>query len=284
VRALASRAGISAAYVTSIELGVNPTTGRPPVPSIQVVRRLATALGIDVPRLLDESDPGRDAPDDHVLLYCLEQPPFGMLEAIERTFGSGVDHWLYVADPREPEVDGLDGRATVVRWELGAFPYATSYLDPDAVLTALDGAVCSLSTPQPGYRVGLATADSSAVMRWVQNATAEVTLERTWHTHVHDSWMRHLGTSVAIDVCVYQHEDKQALGLTIDQLGTALALIRAHHRVFVLDHRGTIDGPLAIRRMLERTRPAGVSKKAWGILTDAAAETLATRGASPAAE
>ena len=44
VRALASKAGISAAYVTSIEVGRNPTTGKPPAPSIQVVRRLAAAL------------------------------------------------------------------------------------------------------------------------------------------------------------------------------------------------------------------------------------------------
>jgi hypothetical protein len=72
----------------------------------------------------------------------------------------------------------------------------------------------------------------------------------------------------------------QALGLTIDQIATALALIQDHHRVFVYDKRGTISGPLAIRRMLEHAQPAGVSRLAWTTLTDAAAETLATRSAT----
>jgi transcriptional regulator with XRE-family HTH domain len=276
VRALASKAGISSAYVTSIEVGRNPTTGRPPTPSIHVVRRLADALELDVAQLLDQIGASTTGADhDHVLLYCLGQSDGGMFALVDRLFGSWVDHWLYIADPREAEVLDQDGRAAVAQWELGAFPYETHHLDPGAVVTALDVAVRSLSPTLDGRRVGFASADSSAVMRWLQDPASEVALERTWHTYVNDACIRYLGTEAAIDVCVYDHEDIQALGLTIDPIATALALIQSHDRVFVWDHGETVSGPLAIRRILGYARPAGVSVDAWTTLTDAAAESLA---------
>jgi transcriptional regulator with XRE-family HTH domain len=279
-RALASKAGISPAYVTAIETGRNPATGRPPAPSIQVVRRLAAALDLDASDLLDQiGAPATGAGHEHVLLYCLGRSHGGVLALVDRLFGSGVDHWLYIADPREHEVVDLDGRVAVTRWELGAFPYEAHHLEPSAVLTALDGAVRSLSPAQAGRRVGIASADSSAVMRWVQDAAAEVALERTWHRHVNEACIRHLGTQAAIDVCVYDHEDIQALGLTIDHMATALSLIQDHDQVFVWDDGETISGPLAIRRILQCARPAGVSPNAWTTLTDAAAETLAAHRA-----
>jgi hypothetical protein len=114
-----------------------------------------SAPEIDVPRLPSELDPSQAAADDdHVLLYCLERSRPGVLEVIERTFGSAVDHWLYVADPRERKEDDLAGRATVVRWEFGAFPYRTPYLESDAVLTALGSAVRSLSAATQGAASG----------------------------------------------------------------------------------------------------------------------------------
>jgi transcriptional regulator with XRE-family HTH domain len=279
IRALASRAGISPAYVTSIELGRNPSTGRPPAPSIDVIRGLASALEFDVSKVLGELATSSAAADgDHVLLYCLDRPSGGVLGTVDRLFGSDVDHWLFVADPRDPEPGGVgDGRATVVRWELGVFPYETRHLDTDALLAALDDAVRSLSAMHAARRVGLAIADCSAVMRWVQNADSEVALEKTWHHHVHDAWTRHLGCEAAIDVCIYNHDDMQALGLTIDQVATALTLIREHHRVFVLDDGVAIGGSPAISRILQRAQPSGISLAAWTTLSAAAAETFAAR-------
>ena len=284
VRALAARAGISAAYVTSIELGRNPSTGRPPVPSIHVVASLAAELGLDVPRLMREMHAVDPVPaDDHVLAYCLDVPADGLLARLDRTLGAGVEHWIYIADPRHPDAGGLDGRATVLRWDLGTFPYESRYLDPENLIAALDTAVRATTATHSGQRVGLAITDCSAVMRWAQNAATEVALERTWHDHVHRIWAEHLHAPPAIDVCAYRHDDLQALGLTIDQLATALALIRDHHRVLVLDGNEVIAGSPAIRRILARTKPAGVSTHAWNDLTSAAADTLAVRTSASAA-
>ncbi|MFN8202755.1 MAG: helix-turn-helix transcriptional regulator [Solirubrobacteraceae bacterium] len=278
LRALAARAGVSPAYVTSIERGHNPSTGRPPVPSIHVVANLAAELGLDVSGLvrgMGVSDP--TLPDDHVLLYCLDMPPAGLLDLLDRRFGAEVDHWVYVADPREGDAEDLDGRATIVRWELGTFPYETRHLDPADLVAALEETVRAVAPAQSGRRVGLAIADCSAVMRWVQNAASEVALEETWHDHVHRIWAQHLGGPPAIDVCAYRHDDLQALGLTIDQIATALALIRDHHRVLVVDDDDVVTGFPAIRRILQRVQPPGVSASAWSDLTSAAAEALAAR-------
>ena len=51
VRALAKHAGVSPAYITAIETAHNPSTGRPPVPSLAIVTRLAAALGLDLETL-----------------------------------------------------------------------------------------------------------------------------------------------------------------------------------------------------------------------------------------
>ena len=48
VRELANRIGISYAYVSIIELGVNPTTNKPAKPSREIGLALARKLSLDV--------------------------------------------------------------------------------------------------------------------------------------------------------------------------------------------------------------------------------------------
>ena len=123
--------------------------------------------------------------------------------------------------------------------------------------------------------MGLLIADCSAVMRRVQNAEAEVALERRWDSEVRRIWAEHLHGPPAVDVCFYRHADVEALGLSIDQLATALELARQHDLVILLDGDGTVAGPPAVRRILERARPAGVGAGAWRELAAAAATGLA---------
>ena len=66
-----------------------------------------------------------------------------------------------------------------------------------------------------------------------------------------------------MDVCAYRHADVEALGLSIDQLATALELVRQHDLVVMLDGDGALTGPPAIRRILECARPSGVGAGAW---------------------
>ncbi|MFN8187381.1 MAG: helix-turn-helix transcriptional regulator [Gaiellales bacterium] len=280
VRALAARAGISPAYVTAIELGRNPTTGRPAVPSISVVSRLAAALELDLSRVLASIGSGEVADGSgsdgskHVLFYSLgcDSDPLGVAE---RLFGSTVDHWLAVADPRSASSPLPAERATVRRWPLGAFPYAERHLVATHVVEALEAEVRRMAPRHAGRRVGLVIADCSAVMRWIQNADVEVQLERSWDGEVDRIWRQHLGAAPAVDICAYRHGDIEALGLSIDQLATALELVRRHERVVLLDEEGTTTGPAAIRRILGKARPSGVDVDTWFELTAAAADSLA---------
>ena len=107
------------------------------------------------------------------------------------------------------------------QWQVGEFPYD----GPGSCPTSL----FRRSSRSPGFarvhagrRVGLLIADCSAVMRRVQNAEAEVALERRWNSEVHRIWAEHLHGPPAVDVCAYRHADVEALGLSIDQLATAL--------------------------------------------------------------
>lgn len=274
VRALAARAGVSPAYLTAIEHGRNPATGRPAVPSIAVLAGLAAGLEVELASLLDSLRLTGASGAGHVLLYGLDEHACP-LEASERLFGAAVDHWLCIADPRRDEPRLPGGRATVRRWQIGAFPYDGPRLVPDRLVAALEDEVEALARAHAGRRVGLLIADCSAVMRGMQNAAAEVELEARWDSEVHRIWTEHLHAPPAVDVCAYRHSDIEALGFSIDQLATALELVRHHDLVILLDDDGTTTGPAAIRRILERVRPAGVGAIAWRRLVAAAAPGLA---------
>ncbi|MGI9186682.1 MAG: hypothetical protein ACR2J9_04040, partial [Gaiellales bacterium] len=210
----------------------------------------------------------------HVLLYCVDETG-PLFATVDDAFGADVDHWIYIADPRHAEIAPA-GRATICTWALGTFPYADSHLEPQDILVALEREVANVAKDLEGQRVGLAIMDCSAVMRFVQNAADEVAFEHEWHDGVHRIWRTHLQSEPAVDVCGYRHADVEALGLTIDQLGTALTLISTHDRVVVAESGdATITGRAAIRRILAEARPSGVSASAWREMTRAAAESLA---------
>ena len=273
VRALAARASISPAYVTAIETANNPSTGRPPVLSLAIVQRLATALELDVATLIGHAEPPRTH-GAHVLAYVVSPPAEGLLAALDAQYGATVDHWLQIADPRTTE-DGAGDRATVRRFALGAYPYATPELDSEALLEALEREVVALAPAHRGRRIGLLIDDCSAVMRYLRNASCAVAMEATWHDEVTRIWQEHLGSPPAIDVCAYRRDDIAALGLTIDQLETALDLISRHDHVLLIRDRETLRGAPAIRRILAEARPPGASSDPWERLAAAAAQTLA---------
>lgn len=271
VRALAERAGVSAAYVTAIENGRSASTGRAPEVSLRVLDGLARALDCSVDELTGTR---HDAAARHALLYCFDAAG-PLFPTVDRAFGADVDHWIFIADPRHAETAPRE-RATICSWSLGEHPYAGIHLEPDDIHVALEREVARVAKGLAGQRVGLAIMDCSAVMRYVQNAADEVGFERRWHDGVHRIWREHLDTEPAMDVCGYRHADIAALGLTIDQLETALTLISHHDRVVAVEaDDALIHGRAAARRILAEARPAGVSAGAWDELTRAAAASLA---------
>jgi len=275
VRELARRAGVSASYISAIESGRSSSTGRPPLISLEVATGLASALDIDVKSIV-AAGTQRLVNDHsaHVLLYSLDGANVDVMAALDERYGDRVDHWLHFADPREP-ISSL-AKQTVVSWSFGQYPYESSLLDPDALIAAVENAVVMNAHVLRGKRVGIAITDCSAVMRYVSNAATEVELETRWHDEVKRIWRTHLGSDPVIDVCGYSQRDLLALGLTIDQLSTALDLIRRHDEVLVLGDDGNLfTGPSSVRRVLAGARPVGASEDSWTVLVHAAAETLA---------
>jgi hypothetical protein len=272
MRALAARAAISPAYVTAIETANNPTTGKPPRLSLAIVQRLADALELDVATLIDRAAPAADH-DAHVLVYVLSAPAGGILAPLAAQYAADVDHWIHIVDPRAPD-DAPVGNVTAIRFELGAYPYATATFDGSALIAALDREIAVLAPTLRGRRVGLLISDCSAVMRYLRDASAPVANEASWHDDVTGLFLARFGGGPAVDACAYLHDDVAALGLTIDQLQTALDLIRRHDRVLLIDGDLTINGAPAISRILARARPSGASSGAWEQLAAAAARTL----------
>lgn len=279
VRAVARIAGVSPAYVNALELGRRSTAGRPSSPSVRVIAGLATALQLAPAALLRELGAPRAASHgEHVLLYCLGPQSMPSLELVEQLYGDQVDRWLYIADPRDTVSASRadERRARVCHWPLGAFPYPDRTLVAENIVEALAEEVASMDPARGSERFGVAIADCSAVMRWAQNAEAEVELEGSWDAHVERIWTERFGSPPAVNICAYWHDDLDTVGHAIDQVGTALSLIRTHDAIVVIDEQGAgTTGSPAIRRMLEQVRPSGVTSSSWTELADAAASTLA---------
>ncbi len=281
VRKVAQIADVSPAYVSALELGRNSTAGRPSSPSFRVIKGLGAALELDPVRLMSElATPIGDHSGEHALLYCIGPNSMPTLGMVERLYGDRVDGWLYIADPRDSTSarQADRERVGVCHWRLGEFPYSEQTLVPEDVVAALEAEVSSLELAVSGDRLGIAIADCSAVMRWVQNSAAEVQLEQTWDAHVNRIWSQRFGTPPLINVCAYWHEDIETVGHAIDQVGTALELIKHHDKIIVIDEIGTEStGSPAIRRILEKAKPSGATASSWAELADVAASALATR-------
>ena len=98
LREAARRIGVSPAYLSSLEHGRNPTTGRPPTPSPRVLAGLAGVLDIDLETLLGLAGAAPPA-SAHVLLVQLGRAHMPALEGARRAVPDGVDEWVEVSEP-----------------------------------------------------------------------------------------------------------------------------------------------------------------------------------------
>jgi transcriptional regulator with XRE-family HTH domain len=275
IRKLAEDSGISPSYVSAIESGRNPATGRPPEPSIGVVERLSKTLGItrtvfspaDTPR-------GAGCHANHVLLYRLDDGRKDLTEILEEAFGGETDQWLCVCDPRQVHESKEDFIAW--HWPFGSFPYPDTFLVADRIGDALESQVKALTGAVTAKDYGLVIADCSAVMRWMINPEAEVEYEDRWIEQSTEILQRHLGREPRVNVCVYIHRDLEALDGKIDVLDAILSLFAAHALTFVVDPAGEVlSGPKAVAAVLAECRPSGISSSAWRTLCGAAARSYA---------
>lgn len=273
VRKLANAAGISPSYVTAIESGRNPATGRPPEPSIGVVERLSSAL--DLSNLVFAVDIGEGAAccdHNHTLLYRLDDGRRELREVLGEVFQQNVQQWICICDPRTP----YDSDETLVawHWRFGDFPYPDNYLVPERIGEALEAELTNAAAKVTAENYGLVIADCSAVMRWMINPDAEVDYEDRWLERSTDVCCRLLGRPPVTNVCVYSHRDLEALSRQIDVLDTVLRLLTAHSDILAIEGSGTVlAGTEAVLAVLAECRPGGVSGSAWRSMSHAAARS-----------
>jgi transcriptional regulator with XRE-family HTH domain len=279
VRTLAAAAKISSSYLGAIESGRNPTTGRPPAPSLRVLSALAPALKLDVAQLVGVpgvvAAHGKDA--DHMLVYTFGRPG-SVLPQIARLHGDRVEHWLYVPDPREPRRRRVAAEGTAgvseVHWRFGSEPYPDRFLEPGRITEALREELRLLAPSLRSKRVGVAFSDCSAVMRWVENPEDEVDYEDVWGADVAAAVAATLGQAATATVCVYHHADLETLAHHLDLLAVMVKLLRTHDSVVTIAEDELRVGSRAATAMLVNAKPPGVSTRAWGDLARAAADGL----------
>ncbi len=280
MRAVAAAATISPSYLAAIEGGRNPTTGRPPAPSLRVLNALAPALELDLAQLVGVPAVAAAQREDrgHMLAYTLGSRPATVFPQIASLHGDRVEHWLYVDDPREPQRRQAAAEDTAavshVRWPFGSEPYPDRFLEPRRITQALRAQLRDLSPSLRDKRVGVAVSDCSAVMRWVENPEDEVDYEDVWDAEVATAVEDTLGRAASATVCIYHHADLETLAHHLDLLAVMIKLLRTHDSVVTIAEDELRVGSRAATAMLVNCKPPGVSTRAWGELARAAAEGL----------
>jgi len=273
VRQLAQRAELSPSYVSAIELGKNPSTGRPTAPSKRVLESLGKALGIRLTALGEASNrlPSVGSGNDHTLVYVLGGRRTDILPQLRMLYGNQVEHWVYVNDPRSHL--SADGEAeserdtTRITWPFGSAVYPDEFLVPGRIPNALSKELARSRPMLESKDVGFVIGDCSAVMRWVVNPETSVEYETIWPTKICSSFDNVLGCYPAATVCVYNHSDIEAIANRIDILETVLGLINAHGSVISIDSSDKTEvGGRAASAILSQVRPPAVSVNAWSPL------------------
>ena len=272
MREAARRIGISPSYLLAVESGRNPSTGRPPTPSPQILKAAATVLAVPLRHLLGEIPSALPGPA-HVLVYQAGSRHRSALPAAKRVFGDAVDLWVEVVDPRRGEGTGPPPGVLAIRgpYGLGARrPGSFNAREPvNAVCRALGDAGAS------GKRVGIIFGATSAILRVLPDVTRLLDSEKTWEQEVSRAVGGVAGSAPAANVCVYRQADLEEAGSRIDPLATLLSLAGSHSHV-IAQGRGDeiVTGPVAIERGLLTVRPPGVSTDTWRVLSKAAAAGL----------
>lgn len=286
LRELAGRVGLSASYLSSIERGLNPTTGRPPQPSAGAVDNLCAVLGLDRGTALAGPGPAGAAAHhrahgggcggdcEHVLLYRLDERRDGLEAIVRRLGGDRVTEWLCVADPAT-EPTPADGFHAWV-WPFLSAPYPGEYLDVRRIVAALAVEAEKRKASLHGRSYGLVIADCSSVMRWVVNPDAEIAFEDEWCAQSAAALNAVVGHDPAINICVYHQLDFEAMAQRLDRLTMLLRLFETHGRIVALRADGTlVEGREAVAAILREHRPSSVTSTAWRMISGAVAARIA---------
>jgi transcriptional regulator with XRE-family HTH domain len=250
LREAARRIGISPAYLSSLEHGRNPATGRPPVPSPPVLAEIARVLDLDLEMLFGMV--ATAPPSAHVLLIQLGQGTLPAVDGARQAVAADVDEWWEISEL----LDLNAGRRYCPAQAMQALQARLEY------------------APPTGGPHGLIFAAAARPLARAADPCELLAAEETWEHDVACACVEHLGAAPAANVCVYREADIRALR-KVDPLIFALGLVRTHPRIVAQCDDGNVaTGADATALLLEALRPDAVAAATWTQLAAAAARGL----------
>jgi transcriptional regulator with XRE-family HTH domain len=253
-RVLAAHAGISQPYVVALERAAREPLGeRAPVPTVDVLARLAGALGVEPTALLAVAL----RPVHHVLVVA--DNATSPVALIRRAAADPQIEWLVAAD------------STRVGWpEPSIHPRRGQQRYDSAAVTGQLTTELSHHHTASQAALGLVFADTSRVMTTLAGVATILELEHRWAGLV-DRAAVAAGCRVRWIACVYQLD---ALGALSDPLAAVTDLLRSHDDVWFLRRRRLSTGWPAARAVLEGVRPPGKDPGPWATATTRALAEL----------
>ena len=209
-RDLADRAGISQPYVVALERARLSQDVRTPVPTVNVVAAIASALGADPIAILRKV---MRLASRHVLLV-VDGSALPPIDVIREELGSTVDALIC----GRPENTKAQGRPFA--YEIRLHRESMKSYDQDRIAALLDRELGRIVSNVEGKNLGFIFGESTEVMETVTNPDELVELETRWKDIVAESAAR-VGAHAAWNVCVYQAHilrDRNDIDSTMDFL------------------------------------------------------------------
>lgn len=254
-RELSRRAGISQPYVVALERAATDPAAATPTPTVDVMARLADALGHTPRSLLDLAVRRKGR---HVLLV-LEDDTRSPLTQVNRACGHDHLRWIWAASsPGEPRPRAAAHHIDLRRSRARAY-------DPHAIARSLEHELAELGDALQGEQLGLVFAETSAVMAGLDDPGVIIRFEHAWHDVV-TSATDGVGAHTVWNVCVYELEALVGLGNPVD---ATLDLIRSHDAMWLGRRDTVLSGGDAARRALQHMRPHHVGRADWSQEVDA---------------
>jgi transcriptional regulator with XRE-family HTH domain len=248
-RDLAAQACISQPYVVALEQAAAHPARPGRTPTVDVVARLAHALGLDATELFAQSMRGVGR---HTLLVT-DDGQASAVQLARRRVGRGLDAWV-VARTSDTDDDTLS-----IDLRRGAGRYR-----PAAITAALGTELRRLAPAVEGRHIGMVFAETSAVMSNLDDPGTIFDFEHRWGEVV-GAAATTVGAHAAYNVCVYEFDALAALAHPVDAVTD---LLHSHDEVWSARHGRLVTGATAARQVLGRLRPTGHGASAWRRIVD----------------
>jgi transcriptional regulator with XRE-family HTH domain len=240
-RDLARQSGVSQAYVVALERAgtANPATGPSPTPTVDVLTKLAFALGIPAALLFRKSTRLKH---QHVLLIA-DEPNAGSMAAIIQAADPGVPTWLTTSANQSYEGD--NGPLPIRLHAPSNRQNRRYHYDSVRVERNLQDEMRRHGALLAGAEVGLVFDEMSTVMAALDDPNVVLNAEHRWAEKVNAA-ASGVGAHAVWNICVYHVDALRSLPNPIEATN---GLIESHDQVWHIRGRKLTKKQGALRNL-----------------------------------